>query len=326
MKFLKTQVIALANQKGGCGKTTSSIAIAAAFNQLGYSVAIVDIDPQCNATESFGISPDEQLKQKKLSVLDGYINKRAAIDIQVGFPKERFDDKLFLIPGHKSLGEVGSYLDGEALLQTKFERAEIELDDLKHEHRGRLRNSLNSLKGVHDVIIIDTPPNLGYLMTSALIASDWFIIPVFPSRFDLAGLEDLTRTIGKIREKYNPTLKLAGVLLGNFDKSTNLDAQIYSLLCQKFGESAVFNTTISRGVRMRELTFTKQTVFEFEGAKQQADQFLTLVQEMVNRASKGKATTKPLPEIEEVVERVENSDVDMSQLPELEDEREVVNG
>ncbi|HMO19187.1 MAG TPA: ParA family protein [Oligoflexia bacterium] len=326
MRFKKTQIIALANQKGGCGKTTSSIAIAAAFNQLGYSVAVVDIDPQCNATESFGISPTDLYSQGKLSILDGYIKKRSAIDIQVGFDPERFDNKLFVIPGNKQLGEVGGYLETEAMQQLKFERAEIEVDELRDEHRGRLRSCLDSLRGVHDVIIIDTPPNLGYLMTSALVASDWFIIPVFPSQYDLAGLEELTVTIGKIRKKYNPTLKLAGVLLGNFDKSTKLDSQIYKLLCQKFGEDAVFQTTISRGVRMRELTFTKQTVFEFEGASQQADQFLTLVNEMINRAVKGPESSKALPQIEKVVERVENSDVDMSQLPEFEEQRGVING
>ena len=77
VRFKQTQIIALANQKGGCGKTTSSIAIAAAFNQMGYSVAIVDIDPQCNATESFGISPTDLYRQGRLSILDGYIKKRS---------------------------------------------------------------------------------------------------------------------------------------------------------------------------------------------------------------------------------------------------------
>lgn len=326
MKFKETQIIALANQKGGCGKTTSSIAIAAAFNKMGYSVAIVDIDPQCNATESFGISPTELFAQKKLSILDGYIRKRSALDIQIGFEPERFDNRLFVVPGNKQLGEVGGYLETEAMQEIKFERPEIDIDDLRDEHRKRLRHSLDSLKGVHDVVIIDTPPNLGYLMTSALVASNWFIIPVFPSQYDLAGLEELTVTIGKIRKKYNPELKLAGVLLGNFDRSTKLDSQIYQLLCQKFGDEAVFQTTISRGVRMRELTFSKQTVFEFEGAQQQADQFISLVKEMINRASKGTQTIKPLPELEKVVERVETNKVDMSELPEIADQREVING
>ena len=324
MRFKETQVIALANQKGGCGKTTSSISIAAAFNKLGYSVALVDTDPQCNATTSFGIDPNELFSKKKLSLLDAYINKRAAIDIQIGFESSRFNDGLFVIPGNSQIGEVGHHLEMEAQAATRFTRADIEIDDIRDEHRRRLRTSLDSLRGVIDVIIIDTPPNLGYLMTSALVAADWFIIPVFPSKYDLAGLEELTVTINKIRQKYNPELKFAGVLLGNFDKSAKLDAQIYKLLCDKFSESAVFQTTISRGVRMRELTFSNETIFEFEGGAQQSEQFLSLVREMINRASKGSNTTKPLPELEKVVEHAGTVGIELTISPEQ--LREVANG
>lgn len=112
MKFQKTQVIALANQKGGCGKTTSSISIAAAFNKLGYSVAVVDTDPQCNATTSFGINPDELPSKGMMSLLDAYMSKRAAIDIQIGF-EDRFDNRLFVVPGNKNLSSVGPRLDLE---------------------------------------------------------------------------------------------------------------------------------------------------------------------------------------------------------------------
>ena len=312
MRFKETQVIVLANQKGGCAKTTSSISIAAAFNKLGYSVALVDTDPQCNATTSFGIDPHGLFDQGKLSLLDAYLDKRAAIDIKIEFEPGRFEQPFVLIPGNSELGEVGSHLELQAaLLVSKFKRAEISLDDAKDEHRNRLRESLKSLRGVYDVVIIDTPPNLGFLMTTALVAADWFIIPAFPSKYDLAGLEELTITINKIKEKYNPTLKLAGVLLGNFDKNAKLDTQIYQKLCEKFGENAVFQTTISRGVRMRELTFSNKTIFEFEPDSPQADQFLSLVREMINRASKGTNTLKPLPELEKVIERSEASQVDL---------------
>src|SRR5690242_4757961 len=106
MKFSKTQVIALTNQKGGCGKTTSAVSIAAAFNKLGYSVAIVDTDPQCNTTQHFGVDPDARLEEGKLSLLDIYVSKRAAKDVQVDFGA-RFDNRLFLIPGNKGLSGLG---------------------------------------------------------------------------------------------------------------------------------------------------------------------------------------------------------------------------
>src|SRR5262249_46026074 len=146
---------------------------------------------------------------------------------------------------------------------------------------------------------------------------DWFIIPVFPSGFDLQGLETLTRTINKIREKFNPTLQLAGVLLGNFDKSTNLDRQIHELLIKKFGPSAVFQNTIGRSVRMRELTVLNRTVFEHEPAKPQSEQFLNLVREMINRASKGDKTTNPLPKLEEVIEHAAAQPDDLQVTPEM---------
>ena len=317
MKFAKTQVIALTNQKGGCGKTTSSISIAAAFNKLGYSVAIVDTDPQCNATTCFGINPDELYKENKLSLLDAYMSKRAAIDIQVGFG-ERFDNRLFVIPGNRNLSSVGPRLDLEVQVQiSQLGSAEVDAEDLRREQRFRLRKSLDSLKGIHDVIIIDTPPNLDFLMTTALVAADWFVIPVFPSGFDVQGLVTLTKTLNKIREKFNPGLQLAGVLLGNFDKSTKLDSQILTMLISKFGENAVFQSTIGRSVRMRELTVLNRTVFEHEPAHAQGQQFLGLVNEMINRASKGANTTKPLPKLQEVVEHASNSVGDFQVSPEM---------
>ncbi len=317
MKFKKTQVIALANQKGGCGKTTSSVSIAAAFNKLGYSVALVDTDPQCNASETFGISSDDLFAQGKMTLLDAYLTKKAAIDIQVGFG-ERFDNKLFLIPGNKNLSSVGPRLDLEMQIQLSNPgAAEVDADEIRREQRFRLRQSIESLRGVHDIVIIDTPPNLDFLMTTALVAADWFIIPVFPSGYDLQGLETLTKTIAKIREKFNPDLSLAGVLLGNFDKSTKLDPQIHKLLTQRFGENAVFQTTIGRSVRMRELTVNHRTVFEHEPAQPQAEQFYALVKEMINRASKGEFTVNPLPKLEEVLAQAAQSPANFEMTPEM---------
>ena len=317
MKFPKTQVIALANQKGGCGKTTSSISIAAAFNRLGYSVAIVDTDPQCNATTSFGVNPDELYTAGKMSLLDAFVNKKAAIDIQVGFG-ERFNDRLFVVPGNRNLSSVGPRLDLEVQVQiAQVGAAEVDAEDIRKEQRFRLRKSIDSLRGVHDVVIIDTPPNLDFLMTAALVAADWFIIPVFPSGFDLQGLETLTGTINKIRERYNPGLQLAGVLLGNFDRSAKLDSQLHALLVKKFGDAAVFQNTIGRSVRMRELTVLNRTVFEHEPAAAQGEQFLSLVREMINRASKGENTVKPLAKLEEVISHAATQAVDFRVTPEM---------
>ena len=301
MKFPKTQVIALTNQKGGCGKTTSAVSIAAAFHNLGYSVAIVDTDPQANASMNLGITQEYIASNKKFTLIDAFLAKRPAIDIQINLG-DRYDNRFHVIPASPGLSSVGNQLKLEVQVQLAQQGlADVEAEELERDQRFRLRKSIESLYGVHDLVIIDTPPNLDFLMTSALVAADWFIIPVFPSAYDLAGLELLTRTINKIRERYNPGLKIAGVLLGSFDRTTKLHSQVHQMLSDKFGENTIFQTTISRGVRMQELTFMGKTVFEHEGAAQQAEQFLSLAKEMINRGSKGQDTTRPIPTIESVL-------------------------
>jgi len=323
MKFAKTVVVALTNNKGGCGKTTSSISLAAAFNHLGYSVAVVDTDPQCNTTAMFDVDPDKLLSEGKLSLLDAYMNRRAAVDIQIGFGA-RFDDRLFLVPSNRSLGSVGPHFDAEVIFHsTKPNAAEIDSDDMRKERKHRLKKSIDSLRGVHDIVILDTPPELNFLTTTALIAADYFIIPVFPSSYDLEGLENLTRAVNKIRDQHNPSLKLAGVLLGNFEKNRNLHTQIYGFLINKFGEEAVFKSVIGHGVKMQELTFMKKTVFEYKEAGRQAEEFLELAREMINRGSKGESTINPLPKLEDVLRNADNNpDVSIN----LEELQEAANG
>jgi len=307
VKFPKTQVITLVNQKGGCGKTTSSVSIAAAFARLGYKVCLVDTDPQCNATESFGIESETLVSEKKFTVVDAYLKRKPAKDIALGFPPERFGDLLYLIPAVRGLSSVQLKLESELqIMIADGEKTTLDADEIRNEQRNRLRHSIDSLRGVFDVVIIDTPPSLDFLMISALIAADWFVIPVFPSGYDLKGLELLTRTVTKVRDRFNAGIKLAGVLLGNFDRTTVLDKDILSLLIRRFGEAAVFRTTIGRSVRMREATVRGLTVFELPEAEAQGEQFLSLVREMINRGTKkGEETLNPLPD-ETVLQRIAN--------------------
>ena len=182
----------------------------------------------------------------------------------------------------------------------------LDADEMRTEQRQRLRRSLDTLRGKRDVVIIDTPPSLDFLMVSTLIAADWFIIPVFPSGYDLRGLELLMRTVAKVRERYNPTLRLAGVLLGNYDRTATLDKDIHQMLKKRFGDEVVFQTTIGRSVRMRDATVRGETIFELPEAQVQAEQFLTLIQEMLNRGSKRpEQTLNPLPD-DSVFEKVSN--------------------
>ncbi|MFO0796129.1 MAG: ParA family protein [Gemmataceae bacterium] len=305
MRFRETQVIVFANQKGGCGKTSSTISTAAAFASVGYSVCVVDTDPQCNSTDNLGVDPDETLRAGKFTLADAYLNKVPAARIAIT-PENRFEGLISVVPGHRALSSVSARLESEVLqLLASEDSSDLDGEDLRREHRMRLRKSVDSLRGQFDVVLIDTPPNLDFLMTSALIAADWYVVPCFPSGYDLKGLETLTRTIEKVRKQYNPKLNLAGVLLGNFDRTTSLDRQVHDLLRQRFTPALVFSTTIARSVRYREATMGRVTIFEHPQGQEQAAQFVALVKEMINRGAKGAfgATTNPLPD-HATVERV----------------------
>ncbi len=298
MRFAETQVITLANQKGGCGKTSSTVSLAAAFAEMGYTACVLDTDSQCNATETFGVSQDELRERGNYTLADIYLAKRKATDCIQDFGN-RFEGRLALVPGHRGLNTISPRLEAEiqALIANE-ERSILDVDDLRKEHRMRLRNSVDSLRGKFDVVLIDTPPDLGFLMTTALIAADWFIIPVFPSGYDLKGLELLTQTAEKVQKRYNPKLRLAGILLGNFDRKAKLDSDIHELLRQRFGKQLVCETTIARSVKHREATVYCQTIFEHARGLPPADQYLELVNELIHRGQRSSAAQNSLPDNE----------------------------
>lgn len=280
---MDTKIIALANQKGGCGKTTTAVSLAAGFAHQNYSASIIDLDPQCNATDGFGVDRDELARAGRFTTADIFLGKKPASEIEIVFQK-RFTGELGLVPGHRGLTSVPQRL--ESALQTQLaneDSSELDADDLKNEHRERLKQSLNSLRGRRDVVFIDTPPDLGFLMTTALIAADYFIIPVFPSGYDLKGLETLMRTIEKVQRRFNPNLQLLGVLLGNYDTTAKLDSDIHKMLCRKFGTRFIFDVKINRSVKHREATVYGRTIFEHAPEQQPAAQFLALVKEVAQR-------------------------------------------
>ena len=289
MKLENTHVIALANHKGGCGKTTTAVSLAAALAAEGHSVALIDADPQCNATDYFGIDREELTRNGNFTIADAIMFKRAARDIEYDFG-DRFNQLLTVIPGHRGLGTAERRLEGEVqTFLANGDHSDLEADDIKNEHRLRLRQSIESLRGTHDVVLIDTPPELGFLMTSALIASDWYIIPVFPSGFDLQGLQALLKICDKVTQRYNPDLFMLGVLLGNSDARAKLDADIRKMLVNDFGKSYVFETAIHRSVKHREATVHNQTIIEHAGGQQPAEQFLALAREVVTRLAASEA-------------------------------------
>src|SRR5712692_10264484 len=293
MQLRRTEIIVLANQKGGCGKSTAAVSLGAGFARAGYSVCVVDVDPQCNATDTFGISRDELSKSGMYTVADAYLAKKPASEIELGF-SDRFESRLTVVPSHRGLGSVSHRLDAQlqaTLVNDNY--SELDADDMKNEYRQRLKNSLDALRNLHDVVLIDTPPDLGFLMTTALIAADWYMIPVFPSGYDLKGLETLTRTVEKVQKRYNPRLRLLGVLLGDFDARTKLDSDVQRILARDFGEQLVFRTTFHRAAKHREATVYGQTILERAPGEQAAEQFLALTREVIARLERVEAGLSP---------------------------------
>ena len=278
---METQIIAFANQKGGCGKTTSAVNIAASLVALGFSVCLVDTDEQCNSTSNFGFEFDDEADH---TVVDIYLAKKpaesAAIDLG-----ERFENRFWIVRGHRGLSSVPHTLQAQlqSAIASDEEKSELDADDIRHEHRLRLKRSLDSLRGRFDFVIIDTPPALGFQMTSSLIAADSYIIPIFASNHDMKGLEMLQKNIAKVRERYNTDLRLLGVLLGNVDARTKLDRDVEALLIRKFGSDVVLKTVIHRGVKHREATFYHKTIIEHAPDEPASEQFLSATRELIER-------------------------------------------
>lgn len=287
MTLPETHILALVNQKGGCGKTTTTVSLAAALAQEGLRVCVVDSDPQCNATESFGLDRDELTRNGHFTIADIFLSKRPAIETLIDFG-DRFHGRLFLVPGHRGLASVSHRLDSQLQASVAQEGAsDLDADDLKNEHRHRLKQSIDSLRGQFDLVLIDTLPDLGFLLTAALISADSFLIPVFPSGYDLKGLETLLRTIEKVQVRFNPKLRQLGVLIGNFDVTAKLDGDIHKMLVRKFGEAQVFQTTVSRSVKHREATVYGQTIFEHAPNQQASGQFTSVAREVLERLKVG---------------------------------------
>ena len=295
MKLTRTEVIALANQKGGCGKTTTAVNLAAALAEAGYEVCLVDLDAQCNATENLGVDLDEHDKARRFTVVDAFASKKAAREIAVPLVN-RAGGRLAIVPGSRGVSAVPHKL--EAMVRATVAEAdgsELDADDLKDEQRMRFRTSLDTLRGTYDFVIIDTPPELGFIMTSGLIAADSYIIPVTPSGYDLKGLEKLDRNVKKVRGRYNPTLRLLGVLVGRYDARTKLDADIAKMLRESFGKEQVFDTVIRQSAKLRQATVYGETVFEHAADDKSAEGFMALAREIVTKlnAAEPLSTERP---------------------------------
>lgn len=250
------KIISLANQKGGVGKTTTSINLAAALAKLGKRVLLVDADPQANTSSGLGVD----IQELDSTVYECLIN---GIDPHIAILPTSIEN-LYMIPSHIDL--VG---------------AEIEMLNLEH-RENILKRVLSPLKGDYDYILIDCSPSLGLITINALTASDSIIIPVQCEFFALEGIAKLLNTIKIIKSNLNPALRIEGFLLTMYDARLRLSAQVHDEVRRHFGD-LVFNTVIARNVRLSEAPSHGMSVLEYDRNSKGAKNYTNLAKELIKR-------------------------------------------
>lgn len=248
------KTIALVNQKGGVGKTTTAVNLTAALHQAGMKVLLCDFDPQANATSGLGVEKG----QTPASSYDVVINGTAAKDAVV---RTKFGD---LLPSSAALSGAGVELVG-------VEGREY-----------ALKNALAELKDEYDILLIDCPPSLELLTLNALCASDSVLIPVQCEYYALEGLSDLMTTMRAVKRRLNPQIDIFGVVLTMYDGRTNFSAQVAEEVRRHF-PGKVFATAIPRNVRLCEAPSHGLPVFAYDRYSRGAQAYLSLAEEILRK-------------------------------------------
>ncbi len=256
MKLFDTKVIAVSNQKGGVGKTTSSVNIAAFLAVTETPTLLIDMDPQSNATSGIGI----EIGSYEKSVYDLIIGKAKTAEVIQNTELEFLD----IIPSSAQL--VG---------------AEIELVSLFSRER-MLKDALDEIKGKYKYVIIDSPPSLGLLTINVLTAANSIIIPIQCEYYALEGLSQLLNTIRLVQKHLNKNLEIEGILITMYDHRLNLSKQVVEELQEYFGDK-VYDTYIKRNVRLGEAPSHGKPILLYDATSTGSQNYMNLVTEILNK-------------------------------------------
>jgi len=249
-------ILAIANQKGGVGKTTTAINLGAGLGALERRVLLVDCDPQGNATRGLGAQADPP---HLYHVLSGDAEVAAAIRAS-GFPN------LDLLPAQRDLVGIEVEFVGEAGWE------------------GRLKNILGQLSSRYDTILLDCPPSLGHLTVSALTAADGIIVPLQCEYFALEGISELMSTVQRVQGGLNRRLAISGILLTMYDDRTNLSRDVAEEIRRHFG-TKVFETVVPRNIRLAEAPSHGLPIFQYDIKSRGSEAYLALAREVLRRAA-----------------------------------------
>jgi chromosome partitioning protein len=252
-----TCILAIANQKGGVGKTTTAINLAAALAQRKKKTLLVDLDPQANSTISF-LEPGDY----EQSMFDVLSDSRAEL---AGVIRATKDPMLMLAPGRLALAKLEQVLAGHFDAPYK------------------LKDALAPVQKDFDFVIFDTPPALGILTVNALVAATHLLVPIQAAYFAIEGTDDLLETYERVRQRPNPALKMMGVVITLYDKRTNISRDTHEQIRSVFGP-VLFKTRISKNVRLEEAPAYKETIFTFAPKSPGAAEYRKLALEVIHRA------------------------------------------